>query len=96
MHFFPICFFQFPAITNYSMQGRTYRYADNNVFYPFGYGLSYSKYRYGAPYDPVSTMYMKSIPVGPIKRVMSEKTKEVPQLANATYAHTMVIKSTHE
>ncbi len=37
--------FQFPAITNYSMQGRTYRYADNNVFYPFGYGLSYSKFR---------------------------------------------------
>ncbi len=27
---------------------------------------------------------------------MSEKTKEVPQLADATYAHTLVIKSTHE
>ena len=25
---------------------------------------------------------------------MSEKTKEVPQLAGATYAHTLVIKST--
>ncbi len=27
---------------------------------------------------------------------MSEKTKEVPQLADTTYAHTLVIKSTHE
>ena len=27
---------------------------------------------------------------------MSEKTKEVPRLAYATYAHTLVIKSTHE
>ncbi len=27
---------------------------------------------------------------------MSEKTREVPQLANTTYAHTLVIKSTHE
>ena len=26
---------------------------------------------------------------------MSEKTREVPQLANATYTHTLVIKSTH-
>ncbi len=28
--------------------------------------------------------------------VMSEKTREVPQLADATYASTLVIKSTHE
>ncbi len=27
---------------------------------------------------------------------MSEKTKEVPRLADATYARTLVIKSTHE
>ena len=27
---------------------------------------------------------------------MSEKTKEVPQLDDATYAHTLVIESTHE
>ncbi len=28
-------------------------------------------------------------------KVMSERTKEVPQLADATYADTLVIKSTH-
>ncbi len=27
---------------------------------------------------------------------MSEKTREVPQLADSTYAHTLVIESTHE
>ncbi len=27
---------------------------------------------------------------------MSEETKEVPQLADTTYAHTLVIKSTYE
>ena len=27
---------------------------------------------------------------------MSEKTREVPQLANPTYANTLVIESTHE
>ena len=27
---------------------------------------------------------------------MSEKTREVPQLSDATYAHTLVIESSHE
>ena len=34
---------QLPAYENYSMQGRTYRYMDEEPMYPFGYGLSYSK-----------------------------------------------------
>lgn len=28
--------------TDYSMKNRTYRYAENNLLYPFGYGLTYS------------------------------------------------------
>lgn len=43
----PITFYkdadQLPAYTDYSMENRTYRYATDNVLYPFGYGLSYSK-----------------------------------------------------
>lgn len=43
---------QLPATTDYTLtptqgkQGRTYEYFAGNVSYPFGYGLSYSKFRY--------------------------------------------------
>ena len=31
------------------MKGRTYRYMDSVPLYPFGFGLSYSSFSYGAP-----------------------------------------------
>ncbi len=33
-----------PAFTDYSMKNRTYRYTRDNVLYPFGYGLTYTKF----------------------------------------------------
>lgn len=43
----PVTFYEktelLPAFDDYSMKNRTYRYAENNVLYPFGYGLTYSK-----------------------------------------------------
>jgi len=65
----PITFYKyaststFPAITDMSMQNRTYRYFTGDVLYPFGYGLSYSTFTYnnlsvtpasGATNQPVS------------------------------------------
>ncbi|MEW6565268.1 MAG: glycoside hydrolase family 3 N-terminal domain-containing protein [Spirochaetota bacterium] len=39
---FPKSVRQLPEFDNYSMQGRTYRYMDEEPLYPFGFGLSYA------------------------------------------------------
>ena len=35
-----------PAFEDYSMQGRTYKYMADNIYFPFGYGLSYGHVNY--------------------------------------------------
>lgn len=44
----PVTFYrttkELPEFTNYSMKGRTYRYMNQEALYPFGYGLSYTKF----------------------------------------------------
>ena len=45
----PVTFYEkigdVPEFTDYSMQGRTYRYFTGRPLYPFGFGLSYARFR---------------------------------------------------
>ncbi|MEZ5070853.1 MAG: glycoside hydrolase family 3 C-terminal domain-containing protein [Bacteroidales bacterium] len=46
---FPVSADQLPPFEDYAMQGRTYRYMAQKPLYPFGYGLSYSRFELGEP-----------------------------------------------
>ena len=47
----PVTFYkgveQLPEFEDYAMKNRTYRYFKGEPLYPFGYGLTYSKFEYG-------------------------------------------------
>ncbi|MFZ5989622.1 MAG: glycoside hydrolase family 3 C-terminal domain-containing protein [Bacillota bacterium] len=46
----PVTFYrtteELPDFSDYSMKNRTYRYMKNEALYPFGYGLSYTRFEY--------------------------------------------------
>ncbi len=43
---FPRSLDQLPEYENYDMEGRTYKYMNEDPHYPFGYGLSYTNFKY--------------------------------------------------
>ena len=49
----PVTFYKttadLPNFSDYAMIGRTYRYFAGEPLYPFGHGLSYSRFEYGTP-----------------------------------------------
>jgi beta-glucosidase len=48
----PVTFYKasekLPAFDDYDMRGRTYRYFDGKALYPFGHGLSYTRFEYSS------------------------------------------------
>ena len=69
----PVTFYksvdQLPPFTDYSMQGRTYRYFKGAPLYPFGYGLSYTTFRYSN-----LRFEKKSVPAGEAIKVSVDVT----------------------
>jgi len=63
----PVTFYKsdsdIPAFNNYDMTERTYRYFTGEALYPFGYGLSYSTFKYDMLTAHSSTSAGKSITV---------------------------------
>ena len=53
-----------PAFGDYDMKGRTYRYFEGEPVYPFGYGISYTKYKYSDLRYDDSTLTVKVSNVG--------------------------------
>ena len=55
----PVTFYrsvdQLPAFDDYTMQGRTYRYFSGDPLYPFGYGLTYTRFAFSnLRFDPAN------------------------------------------
>lgn len=84
----PVTFYErtelLPDFTDYSMKNRTYRYAENNVLFPFGYGLTYS--------EVVCTQvrYEKGRAVVSVQNKGSRSVEEVIQLYIKDYSENAV------
>jgi beta-glucosidase len=67
----PVTFYtgveQLPHFENYSMENRTYRYFNGKPLFPFGYGLSYTKFSY-------SDLKLPSAPINAGDTVEAEAT----------------------
>ncbi len=68
-----------PDFNDYSMQGRTYRYINGNALYPFGFGLSFTDFKYSDfnvvdKNDETVTVSVK------VKNTGKVKAKEISQI----------------
>lgn len=81
----PVTFYKsdndLPGFSDYSMKGRTYRYFSGEALYPFGYGLSYSQFRYTLTKAPASISKGKPVTVSfTLTNTSKRNGEEVAQL----------------
>lgn len=81
----PVTFYKsdndIPGFSDYSMDGRTYRYFRGVALYPFGYGLSYTSFTYSKMTAPSSLARNKSVTVSvTVKNTGKRDGEEVVQL----------------
>lgn len=81
----PVTFYksmsQIPPFTDYSMQGRTYRYFTGKPLFPFGYGLSYSTFAFSGLKTPATVTAGQPVKVeGTVKNTGKVAGDEVVEL----------------
>lgn len=81
----PVTFYKsdndLPAFGNYDMTNRTYRYFMGEALYPFGYGLSYTTFKYSNIQVPATIKQRKKITVSAVVTNTGKKDgEEVVQL----------------
>jgi beta-glucosidase len=81
----PVTFYKsttdLPAFDDYSMRNRTYRYFKGEVLYPFGYGLSYTTFKYSNIKVPQTLTTGKSYTVtAQVQNIGNKAGEEVVQL----------------
>ena len=81
----PVTFYKsdsdIPAFHNYDMAGRTYRYFKGDPLYPFGYGLSYTSFKYDLLKIPLTISTGKQVSVSVrVTNTGNKNGEEVVQL----------------
>ncbi|PWJ37927.1 glycoside hydrolase family 3 C-terminal domain-containing protein [Sediminitomix flava] len=74
---FPKNIAQLPAYEDYSMKGRTYKFMEEEPLFPFGFGLSYSKFTYSDL--EISSQKIKSKDEVTISCVVSNIGKQIAE-----------------